>query len=220
MTRKAATLDELKVKDLENAGPLTNGDEPVELVGEEYAVEVEVEGKSPLLMHRWDSQAVADKAAASKGSKAKKSDNLESYVYRDADGYLSIPGRAIAACLREAARSMQDPRSPRKSLRDLVKASLLVEPLNARIQPETKEWHYIDRQRVLVQRAAITRERPAIREGWSLKFTVVCLAGEYINQQLLHDLITRSGRFVGLLDGRPEYGQFRVVSFKRVVLKP
>ena len=220
MTKKEAVLDNVDIADLKTAGPISgdNGVEPV-FNDSEYAVEVALEGRAPLLFHRYDTQAVKEKGEAKKGSNEKKTDNIQSYTHRDSDGYLSVPAVAIWACLGEAARSMRDPRSPRKALRDLARAGLRVEPFMVPILPKTKEWHYIDRQRVVVQRAAITRERPAIKEGWKLKFNLIVLAGEYLNEDLVHDLVYRSGRYVGLLDGRPLYGLFRVTGFKRVKLE-
>jgi hypothetical protein len=48
---------------------------------EPYVVNVAIEGNADFLYHRWSNDAVAEKAMAAKGSKAKKSDDLESYVY-------------------------------------------------------------------------------------------------------------------------------------------
>jgi hypothetical protein len=48
-----------------------------------YVLNVRIIGVSPILFHAWSNESVAEKAAAQKGSKQKKTDNLESYVYRD-----------------------------------------------------------------------------------------------------------------------------------------
>jgi hypothetical protein len=80
-----------------------------------YVVEVEVEGTEVLLMHRYDVEAVEAKGRAKKGSKDKKSDNVESYAYRSANGNLYLPGAAVKECIAESAKFTQDPRSPRKS---------------------------------------------------------------------------------------------------------
>ena len=110
MARKTATLDTLDIADVKTLGPVSNGDEPSPS-DSEYAIEVSIQGITPMLMHRYDTQAVKDKGAAKKGSKDKKTDNLDSYVYKDDDGYLAVPGEALWACLGEAARRMQDPSS-------------------------------------------------------------------------------------------------------------
>lgn len=186
---------------------------------QEYAVEVQLIGTSPLLMHRYDTESVKRKGKAAKNSAEKKSDDIESYVYRDPSNpkMIGIPGRNFLSCLREAARSIADPRSPRKSARDLVATGLRVEPFTASLGKTT--WDYIDEQRVVVQRAAISRSRPAFKEGWQVKFRILVLAPEYISEVWLHDLVQRAGRFQGLLDARNiGYGLFRVAAIKRVKL--
>src|SRR3990167_4224753 len=82
---------------------------------EPYTVQVTIRGSSAILFHRWSNEAVAEKAAAAKGSKAKKSDNLESYVYRCDNGNLGLPGEYVRQSVIAAAKFRQDPRSPRKS---------------------------------------------------------------------------------------------------------
>ena len=60
-------------------GPdVTNGAEPDIDLGQPYVVRVVVKGTADLLFHRWNCEAVAEKASAKKGSQAKKTDNVES----------------------------------------------------------------------------------------------------------------------------------------------
>ena len=56
-----------------------------------------------------------EKAKAAKNSKAKKTDNLETYVYRCDNGNLGIPGEYLRGSVINAAKYRQDPRSPRAS---------------------------------------------------------------------------------------------------------
>jgi hypothetical protein len=180
---------------------------------ESYSVAVKIIGTSPLLSHRYDVQSVKEKGAAAKNSATKKTDDIESYLYREGK-QIGVPAKNIVACLREAARSVPDPRSPRKSARDLVATGIGVEPWIALLGKTT--WDYLDEQRVVVQRAAVARVRPAFNTGWTLNFRILVKAPEYVNEQWLHELVERAGRFQGLLDGRNiGYGLFRVVSYKR-----
>ncbi len=177
-----------------------------------YAVEVVLVGTAPILFHRWDDASVERKAKAAKSSQTKRSDDVESYVYRTSDGEIGIPGRNFKACLREAGRSLPDPRSPRKSARDLVQSAIQIEPFVASLG--RTHWDALDVQRVLVNRNAVSRTRPMFREGWTVGFQIVVLAPEYVSPDWLHDLISRAGRFVGLGDFRPDYGRFRMDSFR------
>jgi hypothetical protein len=57
--------------------------------------------------------------------KAKKTDDLESYVYRCDDYTIGVPGEYFRQSIINAAKFRQDPRSPRKSAMDLYKAGIV-----------------------------------------------------------------------------------------------
>lgn len=103
-----------------------------------YTVEVTIEGVADLLFHRWDCDAVESKAKAAKNSAAKKTDNLESYVYKNDDGDICLPGEYVRQAIVNAARYRQDPRSPRKSAMDLYKAAIV--PLTALASLGVQTW--------------------------------------------------------------------------------
>lgn len=190
---------------------VTNGASRIIEEGMPYIAHVTIQGNADLLMHRYQADAVEAKAKAAKGSSAKKSDDIESYVYRCDDGTLGIPGEYLRQSIITAAKSKQDPRSPRKSAMDLFKAGVIT--LTPLASLGLIEWHYEDRRRVVVQRSAITRVRPAIRKGWTLKFEFLVNTPEYISPDLLLEVIGLSGRLVGIADFRPTYGRFSVVRY-------
>jgi len=104
---------------------VTNGGKKAIEDGLPYAVGVTVEGASDLLFHRWNCESVDAKSKAAKNSKSKKEDDIESYVWRDTDGKLCIPGEYFRQSVIHAAKFKQDPRSPRKSAMDLFKAGIV-----------------------------------------------------------------------------------------------
>src|SRR6202142_1814180 len=57
-----------------------------------YNLKVGIEGAAPILFHAWNCESVDAKSKAAKNSKAKKSDDVESYVYRNDKGEICIPG--------------------------------------------------------------------------------------------------------------------------------
>lgn len=181
-----------------------------------YAVTATLEGRDPILLHRYDPAEVADKGAAAKGSKKKKEDNVESYVYRNDKGEIGLPGLVLKACLKDGAKYLQDPRSPRKCARDLVRASIRI---NGFASFGTKDWDYLDRRRVGLNKISITRSRPAFSPGWTLTFEIQVIDPEYVTPAFLHDLLNRAGMSVGLGDFRPDFGTFRVTNFKVIELK-
>ncbi len=191
---------------------LTNGAAQALTFEEPYAVEVDFAGTSALLFHRWNNESVANKAKAAKGSKAKKTDDIGSYVYRNAKGELAIPGEYFRQSLIHAAKFAQDPRSPRKSAMDLFKAGVV--SLDELCSLGTKDWSYLDERRVLIQRNGITRVRPAMAEGWKTTLKLAVLVPEYISPAMLNDRLQAAGRLVGVGDFRPTYGRFQIVKFE------
>lgn len=190
----------------------TNGGEQTILAGEPYVATVKIHGTADYLYHRWNCEAVETKSNAAKGSKAKKSDDLESYVYRDDNGGLCVPGEQFRMAIVNAAKYRQDPRSPRKSAMDLYKAGFVV---LTNLAPVGKnKWDYEDRRRVVIQRNAITRDRPALKTGWEVEFDIQVLLPEYITPSDLNETITKAGIFCGLGNYRPTYGRFQIVRFK------
>lgn len=176
-----------------------------------YVVQVTLEGMAAFLFHRWSVDGVEAKAKAAKGSKAKKEDDLESYVYRTAKGTLAIPSEYFRMSIINAAKYKQDPRSPRKSAMDLFKAGIVA--LDELCDLGMKDWNYIDRRRVTVQRNGITRCRPALTVGWRCTVLLQVLLPEYISSGLLNETIQAAGRLVGVGDFRPTFGRFAVIQF-------
>jgi hypothetical protein len=177
-----------------------------------YLAHIEVEGTAPFLFHRWSVDGIDAKSKAAKGSKAKKEDDLESYVYRDEKGFLCIPTEYFRMSCIFAAKYKQDPRSPRKSAMDLFKARIV--GMTDLCSVGKKEWDYIDRRRVQIQRNGITRHRPALLSGWRIELDFQVLLPEYIAPQLLNETIQSSGRLVGVGDFRPTFGRFAVTKFE------
>jgi hypothetical protein len=177
-----------------------------------YRVSLTIRGEADLLFHRWNCEAVEAKSKAAKGSAAKKVDNVESYVYRNDEGEICLPGEYLRQAVIAAAKFRQDPRSPRKSAQDLVKAAVV--SLTPLASLGVTEWDYEHRCRVQVQRNGVTRVRPALRAGWQAEFIFMVNLPEYVSQEMLLGLLTDAGRLVGVGDFRPTYGRFQVVAFE------
>jgi hypothetical protein len=193
-------------------GDPTNGAEETISFEQPYVASVAVKGVSDFIFHRWNVDSVDAKSKAAKGSKAKKQDDIESYVYRDKDENLAIPTEYFRMALIGAAKFKQDPRSPRKSAQDLFKAGIA--NLTDLRSLGKKEWDYLDRRRVTVQRNGITRVRPAMLAGWHVDFEFQVLLPEYISPGLLNEMVQSAGRLIGVGDFRPTFGRFQVVGFE------
>jgi hypothetical protein len=175
-----------------------------------YRMRIGIVGQSAMLLHAWDATPPENRPTPPKGGK--KTDNVESYCYRDPDGYLGVPGANFAACVAQAGRFMKDPRSPRKSALDICKAGIVPLTEIATFEPRTQRWDYDDARRVTVQRAGITRVRPGMHAGWRLEFDVLVLLPEYFPPHVTLHLASEAGRLVGLCDYRPVYGRFSITS--------
>jgi hypothetical protein len=199
-------------------GEPTNGAQEAIETGLPYIVHVTIEGSADLLLHAWNCEAVQEKADSKKGSAAKKSDNLESYVRRDDKGIICLPSEYLRMSIVSAAKYRQDPRSPRKSAMDLYKAALVslkpLSPIMTVTGELPKVWDYEHRCRVQIQRNGITRCRPAFREGWRAEVSLLVNLPEYIGPRELNEVIGAAGRLIGVGDFRPSYGRFAVVKFE------
>lgn len=203
-------MSKSKVEAIGGESP-TNGGEDQIALSQPYIVNVKIEGVCPIIFHRWNCESVAEKAKAAKGSAAKKSDDVQSYVYRNETGEICIPGEYLRQAVIHAAKFKQDPRSPRKSAMDIFKAGIV--SLTELASLGVKDWDYLDQRRVQIQRAGITRSRPAMKTGWQAEFQVLVNLPEYIPPQLLNEVLSSAGRLIGLADFRPSYGRFNVISF-------
>lgn len=192
--------------------PVSNGGQATIDASQPYIATVTVQGAADILFHAWNCEAVEAKGKAAKGSAAKKTDDIESYVYRNEDGEICIPGEYIRGAIVHAAKFRQDPRSPRKSAMDLFKAGVV--SLTPLASLGAKHWDYEHKCRVVIQRSAVTRTRPAMKAGWKATFDIMVGLPEYIDQAVLLEVISSAGRLVGLADFRPTYGRFQVTSFE------
>jgi hypothetical protein len=201
-------------KELETLSNVSNDGAEAVSFEEPYSVVVTISGTAPLIFHRWSCEDVAEKAAAKKNSKAKKTDNVESYVYRNENGEICLPAEYLRLAICNTAKFKQDPRSPRKSAYDLFKAGVVsleeLCPLNGGL----KDWDYIDQRRVQIQRNSITRQRPAFNKGWTAEVHLGVTLPEYIDPDLIQEVVTLAGRVNGVGDMRPTYGRFAVTNFK------
>lgn len=202
----------MKNSELLELSNITNGANRIIENDLPYTCEVTIEGTADFLFHRWNCEAVDAKSKSAKNSKSKKTDDIESYVYRNEKGNLCIPGEYLRMAIIGAAKFKQDPRSPRKSAMDLYKAAII--PLTNLADLGSKDWDYEDRRRVVIQRSGINRTRPAMRAGWKVTFEMMINLPEYVSRHELNDTIAMAGRLIGLGDFRPTFGRFQVVNFK------
>lgn len=209
MTKRSA-------KEIIEVAELLNGIENPVTTEKPYIMSVEIIGTCPVIFHKWSCEDVAAKAAAKKGSKEKKSDNVEAFVYRDEDGHICLPGLYLTQAMVYAAKFKQDPRSPRKSAFDLFKAGVVPLTELAKINGGANKWDFIDQRRVVIQRNAVTRMRPAFLKGWSAEVDIMVNVPEYIDEVFFREVLEMAGRLIGVADFRPSYGRFQIAKCKLI----
>lgn len=199
-------------------GPVTNGADQYISMDEPWAVNVTIRGVAPMLMHRWNSESIEEKATGPRGSLQRKTDDVESYVWRNEQGYICLPGEYVRQSILGASKRISDPTNVKKRAWELFKASIICTSELAPILVDgkaCKEWEVLDRRRVKVNQAGITRSRPAFLKGWTAEFTFVNLCPELISYDLLLDRLVSAGRLDGVADFRPTYGRYNVTLFER-----
>ena len=138
---------------------------------------------------------------------AKLSDlEWEGGLYWDDTVGVYIPAENIEATIREGAKA-------RRKGKDIVKG-FIVEDLRVPLDygekltkdQLMKNFEYRDVRAMKVMRARIMRTRPRF-DTWNISF-VASYDENIIDSRDLADAIEYAGRYVGLCDSRPKYGQF------------
>jgi len=204
--KKKAEITEIGGEVPTNAGKTTIQN------GKPYIAQVTIEGTAAFLFHRYNPDYVEARNAAPKGSEMKTTDDCEAYVWRNDANEICVPGEYLRQGIIESARSHQDPRSKRKMAMDMVTAGVVALTELASLGKTT--WDYEDKRGVGLNNARVTRTRPAFKPGWKVSFDFQVLLPEYISPGLLNQLISETGRLVGIGNFRPTYGRFMLVAFK------
>lgn len=173
-----------------------------------FTVDVSIKGSSPFLFHRWSNEAVAAQQAAKKNSIVKKSDNVESYVFRNEKRALCIPSEYVRMSVINSAKYDQHPSKPRASAFDLFKAGIICAPELCELNDgEAYNWDSLDQRRVVIQRASITRSRPSMNTGWEINLEITSLLPDLIDFNFMYKTLVRAGQLIGVGDFRPSYGR-------------
>lgn len=183
---------------------------------EATSVKLKIVGVSPLLMN----QFVMRSGKASGPRVGKAQNEKESGLWRDKVYWseeqkcVALPSYMIEACFAQAAKMFK---SGKRTLGAQAKATVFIAEDEIPIickgkritELEENGQIQLDGRRAVVQRNAVERFRPMLRE-WSMEFTVHLLEPEVIDEKQLRAIAERAGRFNGLGDFRPRFGRFSV----------
>lgn len=130
-------------------------------------------------------------------------------LYLDDAGKPCVPGENIEAMFREAARKIKKGQQAKSGIMSDGNWPIIYKG------PKTadalwKEKNFVDRRGVVIGRVRVMRTHPIFRD-WALEFDLT-----YDDSLLDDDEVTNimeiAGRIVGLLDYRPKFGRFAVIS--------
>lgn len=201
-------------------------------MSDERVYEVELEGQTPILMHRFSIDEMKSKPRVVRGNDQK---NYEGewikHVYLAVDEQtIALPWALLMASLRDGATGIKQGKLGAKKL--LMGGSTIQEfetPVYVNGDPLTLEQmidgDMVHRTGVVVNRARVVRERGMIpcdaENGWSISFTL-----RVTNPQLLEETIEavleNAGRAAGFGDWRPgapkpgPFGKYTLKKFRQV----
>jgi hypothetical protein len=192
-----------------------------------YQVQVRIVGTAPLLQHKFPLDVLSglmEGATRKTGSQDRRYEWLET-LYAS-NGYLVQPATHVEGALVRAAAGFRVKGSRGKTYRDIIRAYVLVSPEDIphlwNGQPITTpgpellttptEALCVNLQRVIVNRAAVARARLQVNAGYELAFTIT-VNDDQIRPEVVKTILDEAGRAVGIGDGRPKFGRFRIAAF-------
>lgn len=171
--------------------------------------DVEIKGVRPLLMHSTDAMK-KPKSMSVKSSEHDPVEEAKDCLYLNDAGKICVPSITVLASMRKAASNLKKKGAGKKTLKDFVYSGLRIEPDMIELPDQKYE---IDIRPVVVMRARIMRARPLFK-NWGLTFRIENLDEETWDGGNVRAVLEQAGKYQGLLDFRPLFGVFEVVSFK------
>lgn len=175
-----------------------------------YTVQVKIVGTAPLLQHRYRFKDELEEKAVKKSGARDYSEEWRASLYVDESGGIYEPASHIEGAIVRAAVNFQIAGRSKKTYRELVKSAVFVSP--DAIPLGKKEPDFIHKARVIVNRSAVERLRPAFRV-WELSFSIQVL-DDQLGKEVLQQILQHAGQYQGIGDYRPRYGRFRVAQFE------
>lgn len=175
----------------------------------ETKINVTIKGIKPLLMHSNKSMLVP-KSKTVKSSAYDPESDAKECLYLNDEGKICVPSMAILSAMRKAAVNEKKAGAGKKTLKDYVYSGLQIDTDMIVLTPQE---YTVDVQMVTVMRARIPRARPLFK-NWSLNFNLIIVDEQTWDVGNVRHILEQAGKYNGLLDFRPLFGTFEVVSMK------
>jgi hypothetical protein len=177
-------------------------------------IEVEVNGISPLLQHRYPLEDSGSQTTAK--NRKQQADDIEKSLYRLPDGTIYQPSIHLISTMKKAGAKYQIPGQGKLTYKNLIGSGAVI--ISPDAIPHRNQQYEIDVRPVVVPatRGRVARKRPVFKT-WALKFTIEYDADE-ISAITIKEILEYAGNRVGIGDFRPEkggpFGRFMVTNFK------
>lgn len=173
-------------------------------------LDVVIKGNRPLLMHS-TAAMLKPKSNKVKSSEHDPIEEAKDCLYLNDKNVICVPSMAILSAMRKAATQLKKAGAGKKTLKDFVFSGLRVNPEMIELPNQNYE---VDIRPVVIMRSRIMRARPLFKE-WDLTFQVEIIDEQTWDAGMVRQVLEESGKFQGLLDFRPLFGTFDVVSVKK-----
>lgn len=184
------------------------------------AINISIEGVSPLLLHRFTDAAQMAATSGTRSSIATESESpreqAEQALYVDEGGASGIPQPNLFRCIVDAGKFFKAGRSKITTQKSsLIPACVGIRELFLPL--ESKGGWKVDTRPVRIPATGgrILRHRPCF-DDWRLRFTVD-LDTDMIGVKLFREIVDAAGTRIGLGDFRPDtkgpFGKFKVTNW-------
>jgi hypothetical protein len=175
-----------------------------------FKINVTIKGVASLLQHRFADEK-QDEAPKKVSGKRDFSGESELALYRLSDGTIYQPSTHIEGAMVKSAAKYQIGGRGKKTYKDLFKSAIVIQP---DCIPHKIQDYEVDRRAVIINRSRIMRERP-IFKNWELDFEIIVM-DEQIPMNVINQILTDAGQYIGIGDFRPKFGRFMITKFEEI----
>ena len=172
-------------------------------------LDIEIKGTRPLLMHS-TAGMLKPKSKTVKSSEHDPIEEAAECLYINDSKKICVPSMAILSAMRKAAANHKKSGAGKKTLKDFVFSGIRVTPDLIELPDQTYE---VDIRPVVVMRSRIMRARPLFK-NWNLAFKIEIIDEQTWDAGNVRAVLEYAGKYMGLLDFRPLFGTFEIVSVK------
>jgi len=172
-------------------------------------LDVIIKGTRPLLMHS-TAGMLKPKSNKVKSSEHDPVEEAAECLYLNEAKKICVPSMAVLSAMRKAATQLKKAGAGKKTLKDFVFSGLQIEPDMIELPDQKYE---IDIRPVVIMRSRIMRARPLFK-NWELTFKIKNLDEQTWDNGTIRQVLSEAGQYQGLLDFRPLFGTFEIVSMK------